>query len=212
MFLYLFLLLTFKDIFMRNEFGCVYFLKPVGMDFVKIGYSKEPNPNKRRVAISMYYPYGVEIVDFIQSYKPYELEKKIHKKLDAFKIKGEWYKVSKDQIETLVNLYTDAEELSIKNEAMSLIADRLAIKKGYVDLHDDEHEFDIIFVDYIKNNIDFKKRLRINYKELYSKFENTQDYSLREFNKELKLYLEKIGYEVKSIVSNGVRMYEIVKL
>lgn len=195
---------------MRNEFGCVYFLKPVGFDFVKIGYSKEPNPDKRRVAMSMYYPYGLELVDFIQSYKPYELEKKIHKKLEAFRIKGEWFKVSKDQIETMVNLYTDAEDLSIRNEALSLIADRLAIKKGYVNLGEGEKQFSKSFTKFIHANVEFQQKERIKYKDLYRKFDNELNYSQREFNKELRLYLEKMGFKVKSIVVNGVRMYEVV--
>lgn len=79
------------------EIECVYFAYAKSHSLVKIGYSN--NPLKRFIVIRRNVPFNLELLLIRPGTR--ELEKSIHKKLKALKVKGEWFSCSEEAAETL---------------------------------------------------------------------------------------------------------------
>ena len=100
---------------MENEKGCVYFFKHVGLSPIKIGYSKNESPIKRFEQFKTYAPFGAELVGFIMSSSPKDLETQLHDKYSRDRIKGEWFEINEEEAIKCINFYSNLEDIEEKN-------------------------------------------------------------------------------------------------
>lgn len=68
--------------------GFIYLIETECKAFYKIGFSNDPNIRLKNIQVSC--PLKVSIVNFFKGSIP--VEKKLHKKLSNFSVRGEWYK------------------------------------------------------------------------------------------------------------------------
>ena len=88
----------------------IYFFKHKGIDAVKIG--RTLNVTQRFSDFSIYSPFGSEILGFIRCENSVQLEKTIHKDYSQFRLSGEFFTISIEQIKFLINKYdNDIENL-----------------------------------------------------------------------------------------------------
>lgn len=101
---------------MEKENGCVYFVKHKGLTPVKIGYSSGPNPKHRIEQIKTYAPFGIDFLGFINSKSAKKLETELHLKYKNFRLNGEWFNISEETVENILNdNYSEIQ----KNEIMT---------------------------------------------------------------------------------------------
>jgi hypothetical protein len=96
--------------------GCVYFFKHTSFSPIKIGYSSSESPIKRFEAFKTYAPYGAEIIGFIGSYNPEELEKSLHIKYNNKRLEGEWFNITVEEAEHEIEFNESVEDSRLKNE------------------------------------------------------------------------------------------------
>jgi len=99
-----------------SERGCVYFFRHIGLSPVKIGFSSNESPLKRFEQFKTYAPYGAEILGFIMTKESKELETTLHLKFSSNRLKGEWFEISKEDIDKVVSFYSNIEDVKEKNE------------------------------------------------------------------------------------------------
>lgn len=99
-----------------NSKGCVYFFRHVGLTPVKIGFSQNESPINRFNQFKTYAPYGSEILGFIVTSQPVELEKFLHKKFISKRIRFEWYDLTEEEVKKEIDFYTSAEQISDRND------------------------------------------------------------------------------------------------
>jgi hypothetical protein len=84
--------------------GTVYFFRETGRKEVKVGYSD--NGYKDRFAsFSMYSSSEPYVVGIIFTSEPLRLEKKIHKDLNKYHVRGEFYEITDDKVNEIVSKY-----------------------------------------------------------------------------------------------------------
>lgn len=99
---------------MKN-IGCVYFFKHVGLSPVKIGYSENESPESRFKQFKTYAPFGAELLGFIPSDNARKLELYFHNKYAQYRLKGEWFELTLDQIDAEIKIHTEIEAINIRN-------------------------------------------------------------------------------------------------
>ena len=99
-----------------SERGCVYFFRHIGLSPVKIGFSSNESPLKRFEQFKTYAPYGAEILGFIMTKESKELENTLHVKFSSNRLKGEWFEISKEDIDKVVSFYSNIEDVKEKNQ------------------------------------------------------------------------------------------------
>lgn len=62
--------------------------------------------SKRLYAYKTASPYGIEIIGFIQTESPKDLEGKLHDLLKKDRLNGEWFDIDKVQANELINMYS----------------------------------------------------------------------------------------------------------
>src|SRR5690606_5560487 len=92
--------------------GCVYFIKHIGVDGVKIGCTKEDNPSKRLRSFNTYSPNGVELIDYFKCKNYNEVEEKIHAKYKSYRMNGEFFDISGKYIDYMIKTYSIHEVLT----------------------------------------------------------------------------------------------------
>lgn len=90
---------------MKNKKGCVYFFKPIGLDYVKIGCTHHENPKIRLDNYKMYFPYGIISLGHIISNNQYELKCVIHNLFNKKNINGEWFDISYEDVSKIISKY-----------------------------------------------------------------------------------------------------------
>lgn len=100
----------------NKEKGCVYFFRHIGLTPVKIGYSKHPSPIDRFAQFKTYAPYGSEIIGFIQTDSAKEIEKFLHQKFSSFRLDGEWFEITEEQVIKEVDFYSSKEDIKERND------------------------------------------------------------------------------------------------
>ena len=95
--------------------GCVYFFKHVGLKPIKIGYSNNESPIDRFNQFSTYAPFGSQIIGFISTNEPSQLEKTLHNKFSEKRLLGEWFDISENDCENIINFYSNIEDIKDKN-------------------------------------------------------------------------------------------------
>ena len=87
----------------------VYLLKYVGRKEVKIGMSKDLNPMKRVQQYNTYSATGVEVLGIIECLNSRITEKNIHHEFNHKKNNGEWFNLTDEDVEYIIDKYTDCE-------------------------------------------------------------------------------------------------------
>lgn len=96
--------------------GCVYFFKHKGIPYIKIGFSNNESPINRFEQFKTYAPTGAEIVGFINTYNPCQLEAELHNKFSEKRLNGEWFDISVETCHDLISSHTskaDEDERSL---------------------------------------------------------------------------------------------------
>lgn len=96
--------------------GCVYFFRHIGLTPVKIGFSTSESPADRFAQFCTYAPYGSEIIGFIITPTPKELETAIHKKYASKRLSGEWFEISEDDVNYEIDFHQSKEKVRERNE------------------------------------------------------------------------------------------------
>ena len=149
-----------------TERGCVYFFRHIGLSPVKIGYSTNENPISRFDSFKTYAPYGAEILGFIMIENAKDLELILHERFSASRLKGEWFEISKEDVEKVVLFYSNIEDIKEKNEFEIQWAKHK--NKGVKEnLGEYVQKFDLIF--HTKEDLSFyRQRKVINQRDLIS--------------------------------------------
>lgn len=99
--------------------SCVYFIRHYGTTPVKVGASKHDNPASRVQDFEVGSPFGIELLGFIKSKDAFSLEKRIHAQLQSKNIKGEWYDLSIEEVNNIIDSYTGNLELAKLGDFLS---------------------------------------------------------------------------------------------
>ena len=87
--------------------GCIYFIKHKGQEPIKIGLTTDTSPEKRIKSMETVSPWGLELVDVLQTSLPVEMEKIIHSDFKEKRIKGEWFNISFTEVKETVEKYSN---------------------------------------------------------------------------------------------------------
>lgn len=97
----------------KKESGIVYFFRHKGLSPVKVGFSSKSDYRGRFNKFNMYSPYGAEVLAIIASDNPAELEKRIHNEIKSFQVRGEFFDITIEKINELVNRFSTNEQLEL---------------------------------------------------------------------------------------------------
>lgn len=187
--------------------GCVYFFKHIGLNPIKIGYSSSASPINRFDQFKTYAPFGAELIGFIMTYKPEELENKLHKKYSSHRMMGEWFDIKIEDVKREISFYSNIEDVREKNEFEILWAK----KKNNIKTSDPVPYIDKIYSFFDQNIV---LDTRISCSDFYVNFRKyIEDPSLktnkRLLTEHLKKYCKIKLYDYENIASNGKRYYFI---
>lgn len=104
---------------LKNQ-GCVYFFRHKGLKPIKIGFSKFLSPVARFNQFNTYAPYGVELIGYVNSPNAAELERKLHKKYENFRLNGEWFNISKEDALKEIGTYKIEEKILFYNDKYNI--------------------------------------------------------------------------------------------
>lgn len=107
--------------------GYVYFLKHNGLTPIKIGCTVGYSPMSRINSYSTYSPYGIELLGYIKTENPLELEKTIHYNFINNRINGEWFELSINIVSDFIYNFN-----KINNKDYSLINDKEKTIKDFL--------------------------------------------------------------------------------
>ena len=79
--------------------GWVYFIK-ADNGLCKIGMSKHPKERIRKLGIVL--PYTLHAILLLKTTNPRQLEREIHELFEEKRVRGEWFKLDKQDIEYFV--------------------------------------------------------------------------------------------------------------
>lgn len=96
--------------------GYVYFFRHIGTTPVKIGMTCNETVSSRFDSFNTFSPYGGEILGFIESEKPYELEHKIHEQFKEKRLNGEFFEISNEVVESLILKFSNKKIIALKHE------------------------------------------------------------------------------------------------
>jgi len=113
----------------KEEKGCVYFFKHKGLTPIKIGYSSHESPISRFDQFKTYAPYGAEIVGFIKTYNPSNLETELHNKYSSKRLKGEWFDISVLLVKKEIDYHTLKEDKKKESDFQLAWAKSIIIKE-----------------------------------------------------------------------------------
>ena len=86
--------------------SCVYFIKHRNIDGIKIGYSSKNTPEDRIAAMQTASPNGIISVGHIITKDAHNLEKKLHDKYKNVRLNGEWFDISLEEVNHIMNKFT----------------------------------------------------------------------------------------------------------
>jgi hypothetical protein len=152
--------------------GCVYFFKHSTLDPIKIGYSNDNSPLKRFDTFKTYAPFGGEIIGFIITADALSVERKLHIKYASKRLEGEWFEITKEDVENEINFYSAKEDIRLKNEFQIEWARKIENEKiDYSDFYKSETNYDNFVFLYnkrkIKNPKILSKKLNVSLQMIY---------------------------------------------
>ena len=87
-----------------NQVGCVYAIQS-GDEFFKIGYTYELRTRIQELQVGN--PYELLIVYTFMTFTPEYHEKIIHSTLDSYRCNGEWFKISKSKLLSILKVHRE---------------------------------------------------------------------------------------------------------
>lgn len=81
--------------------GCVYFVQMEDSDMYKIGYTSK-DAKSRLSQLQVGCPFTLTVRDFIPVADPKRFESYMHECFETKKVRGEWFKLTADDVDTLV--------------------------------------------------------------------------------------------------------------
>jgi hypothetical protein len=84
---------------------CVYFVKHNAIDPIKIGYTTDIEKRLTHLAVSS--PFGLTLVGTIISDDAQAIEKELHLRFSQYRLKGEWFEITRAQVEAAIKTYDD---------------------------------------------------------------------------------------------------------
>lgn len=161
--------------------GCVYFFKHIGLAPIKIGYTENISPIDRFTQFSTYAPYGGEILGSITTFEPNKLESLLHKKYNSKRLSGEWFDITKEDVERDIIFYSEKSNIDFRNNFEI---------QFYKKLEQNENEniesiFKNEYFDFIRKNINENIKFYTN--DLYLTF--IQKFQCKSFSKKLFIKL-----------------------
>lgn len=144
--------------------GCVYFFRHIGLTPVKIGYSTNPSPINRFSQFKTYAPYGCEILGFIQTDAAKETEALLHRKFSSYRLDGEWFEITEEQVIKEVDFYTNKEDIKERNDFQIAWAKSLMVDKEKVIELLGSSNFETFKKEYLKDNNINRTHAAIKYK------------------------------------------------
>lgn len=140
--------------------GCVYFFKHIGLSPIKIGYTENLSPFDRFKQFKTYAPFGAEILGFFQTDDPKGIESKLHQQLASHRLDGEWFEISENKANEIIDLYTSKEQVKLRNDFQIKFANYLEKKKNFdfkkMEVKDRSKDFEK-FRDFYLANINYRK-------------------------------------------------------
>lgn len=88
----------------------IYFFKHKGVDAVKIGKTSGESVNSRFQQFKTYSPFGAEVIGFFECKNAISIEKELHKKFSHCRIKGEWFEISREACQCIIDEYDNTHE------------------------------------------------------------------------------------------------------
>jgi hypothetical protein len=85
----------------------IYFVRQKGHNPVKIGLTSDDSPDNRIKTMETYSPWGIELVNWLETLLVVEMEKLIHLDFEDKRMKGEWFDISTKEIEETVERYSN---------------------------------------------------------------------------------------------------------
>lgn len=173
----------------ENKKGCVYFFKHVGLDPIKIGFSTNESPIFRFEQFKTYAPFGAELIGFIRTNNAKKLETELHLKFSSKRLIGEWFEISRSEVDNCIKFYSNIEDIQEMNNfqvawAKSLDNNFLEDNIGFY------NHFSFI------ENDSFNVKKILNLSELVLIIGCKKD--------EAKIFLKKMKCEYKARRSNGL--------
>jgi len=186
-----------------KEKGCVYFFRHIGLTPVKIGYSSHESPIGRFEQFSTYAPYGSEILNFIISENAKELESILHERFSSNRLKGEWFEITENEVDSVCKFYNNQEEIKRRNEFYILYSKSLI--KNYDKISD---SFEKIPSDLIEIFNGLDRNIRLYNKDLLS-ICNYDALKIRELKLFLKSYCIKNDIKYVDGTFNNKRYFKL---
>lgn len=171
--------------------GCVYFFKHKNIEGIKIGYSLDLSPIKRFNQFKIYAPFGALMLGFIESYDAKKLETKLHKKYSDKRMEGEWFNISINEVNDIIDFYSTENNIELRSILWQKYSEDLDYrnKEG----ENISEQFDIFMQKIIENKKGYIKRteLRKKYNTFFEK-----NLTPQELYKKIRSYLNfnKIKY------------------
>ena len=177
--------------------GCVYFFKHKNLNPIKIGYSSNESPINRFTQFKTYAPFGCEIVGFIKTYDAKELETKLHKQFEPFRLEGEWFSIAEDVVHDLIDLHSTDEQKEDVYNVQKIYAEKLKSKLIY-------QEKTNIFYEIFDNILSDTKEYTSDILSQYNLDDANEEISSRMLFQELKGYCSIRNFNLfKGRDSNG---------
>lgn len=177
--------------------GCVYFFRHIGLTPIKIGYSENESPIKRFEQFKTYAPFGAELVGFIRTINPKQLENELHQKYARDRVKGEWFEIKKEEAEKCILFYSNIEDLEELNNFQISWAKKINSKNDNMDI------FYNSFSESKKDGFELKF---LNQTEI-SEILNVEKSIVKKFLNENKMKIK--AYRVNGIIKKCYKIYQI---
>ncbi len=112
---------------MKHKYGFVYLIQ--AMDFIKIGYTTDVQQRFKTFDL-MFPPIGLKLLGYIESGLARSIEKELHIFFNDKRARGEWFKLSPEDIDYIKGHYCFIETKVIRHVYKSYIIEIEAIKTG----------------------------------------------------------------------------------
>ena len=93
----------------------MFIFRHIGLTPVKIGSTSTESCIDRFNEFRKWAPYGSELIGFINSTDPKELEALIQNKYSNNKINGEWFEIDNEQVAYEIEFHSNIEDIKAKN-------------------------------------------------------------------------------------------------
>lgn len=187
---------------MQENLGCVYFFRHLGLKPVKIGYTLDPTPQKRFKDFKTYAPFGAEMLGYVNSSNPFDLEQRLHEKYYRVKLTGEWFDISLKDVENDIKDYSTNESLIARSFFWEKYAEQ---QKQLIQNNLSGHKDDLsLFLSrFIKGDTSIERK---NLRELFNE-DRLNKLTPQVFNKSVRKYCNMNNILLQEGKYNGIMRF-----